>query len=74
MNDQEFPFVVASLWRPDDPVDWENLSIYTYGHEVQFGTLEQAINFKRYVERMSKNNKSPHKIYKITFEEINENV
>lgn len=69
MFDYEFPFVVASLWRPNDPVDWDNLSIYTFGTEVQVGTLEQAISFKEYVERMSKN--GPHKIYKISFEEVN---
>lgn len=69
----QFPFVVADLWRPKDPVTWENLSIYTYGKQVQFGEIQDAIFFKNYVDRNSlpTSEDNPHKIYRIHFEEVN---
>lgn len=72
MRKDEFPYVVASLWRPQDPVDWGNLCIYTYGSQVQVGNMEDAEYFKGYVERNSKNSgpDNPHKIYKLNFEEV----
>jgi hypothetical protein len=72
---EEYPFVVANLWHPEKPLTWQNLCIYTYGRQVQFGNIDEAENFKKYVERMSKNVSAdnPHKIYRINFEEVKEN-
>lgn len=77
----EFPYVVAQLWRPSDAVTWKNLKIYTYGSQVLFGSVEDAKGFKEYVKHQkdyngsSKDNdpeNNPWKIYRIDFEEVNE--
>src|SRR5215217_8881189 len=69
-----FPYVVASLWRQQYPVDWENLRIYTYGGDVLFGSIEDANGFLGYVKRQkhydntsydSDPEGNPWKIYKI---------
>lgn len=72
---EEFPYVVANLWRPNDPVDWRNLCIYTYGSEVLFGNKDDAEYFRKYVISKSSNKKyteeeNPHKIYRINIEEL----
>jgi hypothetical protein len=75
MDKEEFPYVVANLWRPQDPVTWKNLCIYAYGSQVQFGNIDDAEYFRKYVERNSSKSdpllNNPHKIYKINFEELN---
>lgn len=68
----EHQYVAARLWKPDEPVTFDNLCIYTYGGEILTGTLESAKGFCEYAARMSKEKDAetnPYKPYKITFEE-----
>lgn len=68
----EHQYVAARLWKPDEPVTFKNLCIYTYGKDILTGTLEDAQSFCLYADRMSRQKDveaNPYKPYKITFEE-----
>lgn len=80
---EEFPYVIAQLWRPDEGAYWANFKIYFYGNkEVLFGNKTDAENFLKYVSRQKRYDgtsydndpNNPWKIYKIYFEEVLENV
>ena len=77
-NDENFDFVIAKKWYPDDPDS--SLCIYTYGSEIQQGNMEEAQSFLDYVKMMTEfDNKresiikkqpldpNEYKIYKVTF-------
>lgn len=64
----EFSYVVASRWDEDKGWDGDNLSIYAAGSDIQFGTLNDAEAFLKYVKRNS--DREEHKILKVTFTEI----
>lgn len=55
---KEFHFAVGKPWIEKDPklysnTDSNNICFYTYGHEIQWGTLKDAQQFKEYVERQT---------------------
>jgi hypothetical protein len=47
--DEEFCFVVGSPWDNGS----NNINSYTYYNQVQFGTLKDAVEFKKYVEKQT---------------------
>lgn len=65
---EEFHYVVASRWDEDE--SWSsvgNLSIYSYGSEIQKGTDKDAKSFLKYVNKRSE---GEHKIFKVSFTEL----
>ncbi len=58
-EEQEFQYVVARPWYPDEPDS--SLCIYTYGGEIQKGTMKNAEEFLAYVKRQAKLDKDPKK-------------
>ena len=62
-----FNYVVARKWNPEDPIT--ALCIYTYGHQIQTGTLADAISFLEYVTEQSEPDEQYH-IYKVHYEKI----
>jgi hypothetical protein len=47
-----FKYVVARPWDLDDPE--AGLCIYSYGSDIQEGTMKEAEKFLEYVKRQSK--------------------
>lgn len=66
-TDEEFNYVVARKWEPDDPIT--DLCIYTCGHQIQTGTLEDAQEFLSYVQSRADAHEQYH-IYKVTYEKL----
>ncbi len=66
-NDEVFPYVVARKWEPKYNTD--DLCIYTYGHQIQKGTLADALEFLAYVQSRDSEGREYH-IYKVTYEKL----
>lgn len=66
-TDEEFDYVVAREWEPEYSTD--DLCIYTYGHQIQKGTLEDAQEFLSYVQSRANAHEQYH-IYKVTYEKL----
>jgi hypothetical protein len=64
---EEFNYVVARKWAPDDPIT--DLCIYTYGHQIQKGTLADAQRFLEYVQSGA-DEKEEYHIYKVSYEKL----
>lgn len=67
MDKKIINYVVARPWDQKDP---EHLAIYSYFHDVQRGTLEDAKNFLEYVK--NKDNSEDYAIYIVNFRKIDE--
>ncbi len=63
---EEFDYVVARPWDDEDP---NYLAIYTFGSQIQRGTIEEAKDFLNYVQRQG-NKDEKYSIYKVNFEKI----
>ena len=66
-NEEVFPYVVARKWEPKYNTD--DLCIYTYGHQIQKGTLADALEFLDYVQSRDSEGREYH-IYKVTYEKL----
>lgn len=66
-TEEEFNYVVARKWEPKYNTD--DLCIYTYGHQIQKGTLQDAQNFLAYVQSRAQEGQEYH-IYKINYEKL----
>lgn len=62
-----FPYVVACKWALKYNTD--DLCIYTYGHQIQKGTLADALEFLAYVQSRDSEGREYH-IYKVTYEKL----
>lgn len=70
---EEFPYLAARLWRPNDPVDWSNLCIYHYESKILYGDKSDAKAFLEYVNRQKSEGATednPYKIYRVDFWEL----
>jgi len=63
-----FPYVIATEWL-HAPVD-AGLRIYSYGTQIQMGTMEDAEEFLAYVARQAGNEDANYRIFKVSYEEI----
>lgn len=63
-----FNYVVARKWKQEDPIT--ALCIYTYGHQIQTGTLADAQEFLAYVTERAEPDEQYH-IYKVNYTQIN---
>jgi hypothetical protein len=71
MSKKDMDYVIARRWEPEDPES--SLCIYTYGSEIQRGTLKDAKDMLAYVKRQSKRDGDPHKeysIYEVAFRKL----
>ncbi len=66
--EEQFNYVVARKWNPEDPI--HALCIYTYGDQIQTGTMEDAQEFLTYVTAQADPGEQYH-IYKVNYEQIN---
>lgn len=61
---EEFNYCVGCPWKPEMGDD-SSLSIYTYHGEVHYGTLEEAKNFREYVNNQTKEKNYIYKLVKL---------
>jgi len=64
---EEFHYVIARPWEKGKP----ELCIYTYGSEIQHGSMDGASWLKDHAEFMTRGDRRKYYIYKVTFEKIN---
>ena len=66
MSDEVFNFVIAGYWPGT-----KNFCIYTYGSEIQEGTIKGAKNLLEHVQFMTRNDEDKdYKIYKVNYEPL----
>ena len=56
---EEFNYCVGHYWDSDS----EELSVYAYGSEVHFGTIDDAKKFLKYVQ--AQDSTKTYKIFKV---------
>lgn len=65
---KEINYVVGYPWEKEEPL---NLCIYTYGSDIQSGTMKQAKSFLEYVkQRSDKEDKDKYAIYVVTLTKV----
>lgn len=68
--EEAFSYVIAKPWRPNDPITHDNLCIYTYGSQIQRGTMADAEAMLDYVKRPSNGGEGEWAIYRISYERL----
>ena len=61
---EEFNYVIAHV------CDDGRLHCYSYGSQVQFGTLKQAIGLRDYIRMTTVDTRTTYNAYKVNVEEI----
>ncbi len=62
---EKFNYCVGRPWEQEAGGDGENLSIYAYHSEVHYGTLEEARDFREYVNNQTKEENHIYKLVKM---------
>lgn len=68
--EETFSFVIAKPWRPDEPMTHDNLCIYTYGSQIQKGTMAEAEAMLAYVKHPSNGGEGDWAIHRLSFERL----
>lgn len=65
---EEFHYIIARPWKEGRT----ELCIYTYGSQIQCGTMDGALWLKEHAEFMSREEGLKYDIYTVTFKKLDD--